>query len=273
MPELAEIAEIDIYKEPIYRLCDFLLQKKLTREGRGLDRPFSFRINELADFLEQDSNNEEKMKALKTELHGLSTDTVMTKDGKQNVIEILNFETLEFFIENFKNNVPVSIRCTSENLEMYQKELKKRTDALKRKYGAVSVVAIANSGVSISWGEKTMETHRRGLGLLPIAPYLILLLAGENVRLPRKTVSINSFCGKYNIGEAGYNYKRGEPVDINLLQKILTFIRDGNDWEHETLIKRKAITDALNDQNKKSRMEKYFETDIFLVEDSVRWIL
>lgn len=271
MPELAEIAEIDVYKEPIYRLCDFLLQKKYSTEGRGLNRPFSFRVNELANIFEHSGNEEEEMRKIKTELYGLSTETIMTESGKQNVIEILNFETLELFLENFRNNVEVRIRCTSENLEMYQKELRKRTDALKRKFGAVSVVPITNDGVSISWGEKTMETHRRSLRLLPVAPYLILLLAGENVKFQRRRISIKSFSQKYNTGYD--DYKRGDPVDINFLQKILTYIRYGSDWESETLIKRKAILDSLNGLNKKSRLEENFETDIFSVENSVRWIL
>ncbi|MFZ3011420.1 MAG: hypothetical protein WA060_00240 [Minisyncoccia bacterium] len=273
MPELAEITEIDIYKEPIYRLCDFLLQKKYSAEGRGLNRPLSFRINELANIFEHSGNEEEEMKKIKTELYGLSTETIITESGKQNVIEILNFETLELFLENFRNNVEVRIGCTSKNLEIYQKELRKRTEALKRKLGAVSVVAITNGGVSISVGEKTMETHRRSLSRLPIAPYLILLLAGENIRLPRKIVSIDSFCKKYDIGEADSNYKRGDSVDINLLQKILTYTRYGNDWGNQTLITRKAILDSLNGVNKKSRLEENFETDIFSVENNVRWIL
>ncbi|MFA4975344.1 MAG: hypothetical protein WC839_01855 [Candidatus Paceibacterota bacterium] len=271
MPELTDITEIDIYKEPIYRLCDFLLQKKYSTEGRGLNRPFSFRVNELANIFEHSGNEEEEMKKIKTELYGLSTETIMTENGKQNVIEILNFETLELFLENFRNNVEVRIGCTSKNLEIYQKELRKRTEALKRKLGAVSVVAITNGGASISIGEKTMETYRRSLRLLPIAPYLILLLAGESIRLPRRLISIDSFCKKYHTGDA--DYKRGDPVDINFLQKILTYIRYGSGWESETLIKRKAILDSLNGLNTKSRLEENFETDIFSVENNVRWIL
>jgi len=274
MPRSPEIIEIDVYKKPIYKLCDFLLRKRQSFSGRGLRRPISFHLNELNELFEYiDNNNEiEKIKIIGDELKGLSTDTILLEGQEKKVIEILNLEVFESFVENFGNNTILKINCTSEYLEMYQIELRKRTEALKRKIEGVQVSATTNDGACIDSGTKKMTIRKRDANQIPIAPYLVLLLAGKSLSLSCGPLSISSFSLRQRGGEYE-DYEKGDFVGIDFLQKIFSFIDGNSPPDQNIFFERKKLTDSLRGINKNSRSEKVFGVDIFKIEGgSVQWI-
>jgi hypothetical protein len=270
MPEPIQIAEIDIYKKPIYTLLDFLLRKRTSRAGMGLNTTISFPLGEFNALFEymNGSDEEEKVNNVKTILKTLSDDSVIIDGIAQQIITILNPDILNSFLESYQNNESIKIRYTSENVEAYQSELRKRTEALKRRRGGISVETTSSGGALISVGAKVMETRPRD-SAYPVGPHIILLLAGNIIPLSSGPISIQS----YSQENDGFydDYERGDSVEIDYLQRILSYIKDPG---RIFVVEKRSITDSIRTINTKSSSEENFGADIFITEgNSVRWIL
>ena len=269
MPEPIEIAGIDVYKQPMYKLCDFLMIKRTSREGRGLMTTISFPLvefNALFDYIE--GSNEEKINEIKSILVVLDDDTVIIDGAEQKIITILNPDILNSFLESYQNNELLKIRYTSENVEAYQSKLRKRTEALERKLGGILVETTSSGGALISVGAKVMETRPKN-SAEPVGPHIILLLAGNIIPLSSGPISIKS----YSLENDGFydDYERGDSVEIEYLQRILSFIKDPG---RISVVEKRSITDSIRAINTKSSSEENFGADIFITEgNSVRWVL
>ena len=269
MPEPIEIAEIDVYKIPIYKLCDFLLEKRTSREGRGLGTTISFPLVELSTLFDYINGNiDEKLNELKSILEILNDDDVTVNGVKQRIITIVNTDILNSFLESYQNNELIKIRYNSEHVEAYQSELRKRTEALKRRRGGISVETTSSGGALISVGAKVMETRPRD-SAYPVGPHIILLLAGNIIPLSSGPISIKS----YSQENDGFydDYERGDSVEIDYLQRILSYIKDP---ERISVVGKRSVTDSIRTTNIKSSLEENFGADTFITEgNSVRWIL
>ena len=269
MPEPIQITEIDIYKKPIYALLDFLLRKRTSRAGMGLNTTITFPLGEFNALFEyMNGGEEEKVSNVKTILKTLSDDSVIIDSTAQQIITIVNTDILNRFSEAYQENIPIEIRCTSETIVAYQLKLKKVTEALKRRLGGISVGPTANGGAFISVGAKVMETRARD-SAKPVGPYIIILLAGETIPLSSEPISIKSYSHR---NEGCYDdYEKGNCIEIGYLQKILSFILDTN---RISVVKKRSIRDSITGINTKSNLEENFGTDIFSIEgENVRWVL
>ena len=201
----------------------------------------------------------------------LNTEPVSENENRT-IIHIVNPQILDNFSANFTAHLPIQITCTSEDLSNYEMELKRRTEAMKRALGAVTVIPTTHGGAIVRSGESDMEVRAKN-ATHPIGPRLLLLLSGANVPLSGLNPSIRSFCR--DCGEAGYeDYEIGHAVGIDFLQKIFSYMEHGGTWRDQQPFPRKKIRDSLHDMNEKALSEEHFGDKIFLIEDdSVTWVL
>jgi len=121
----------DIYKSLIYKLCDFLIEKRNDPKYKNFNvtRPIVFPLKEMSTLFEYigSSSKDSKINELKNVLGQLNEDSIEI-DSPTTVISILNNGLKGNFISKYNANKEIKIKCSSEKLEEYKKKLKKLTE-------------------------------------------------------------------------------------------------------------------------------------------------
>ena len=122
--EPTDMERVDIFKELIYKLCDFLIERRRSFSGSGLRTPLHIRLSEFRRLFEysNDAENEERrIEEIKERIDILRSDTVRNNKGEFPLIIVQNPEVLNSFYDNFRNDLEILISCSSEDLEKYQR--------------------------------------------------------------------------------------------------------------------------------------------------------
>ena len=107
---MTERSEIDIYKTPRYKLCDFLIQRRRFPENSDIGTSISFPLQKLRTLFDYmgDGTDEEKIDRIRIDLDKLNRSMVYTlindKNEEQRVIKIKKPRILISFLRNFRQN-------------------------------------------------------------------------------------------------------------------------------------------------------------------------
>jgi hypothetical protein len=147
-------------KELRYKICEFLLNRRIIEVGIGT--PLRIKVRDMEFLLEytNTADRDERVNALADELISLNSEG-FNDSVKRPVIQILDMSILNNLQNAFTRDLILTIRCASKNLEDYITELEQRTIAVvRRESNSVEFEELPNGGVKISLTNKEMKVGK-----------------------------------------------------------------------------------------------------------------
>lgn len=244
MPQEAHFDE----KKLLYRLCYFLIEKRLSKEGKGLYRPITIELKEfcrVAHGYSDDMNNvtDHQITEFFEELKK------MEDDEDKNNNQVIKIESLsdsnEDLINSFRNNKEITLRYKRRVIEDYLDEIRE-SDLLRidtEKYKKLRLELIGDSYVFKYKGKKMSLKNSRIKIVLNIC-----LLMFEN------QATFNMGDHRATINDAVNDYEIGEEIDIG---DIIELLEKGEEIERTINYDRKkeSIRVALYRINKRAKKE------------------
>jgi hypothetical protein len=252
MPTTIESNHPD-YKTLLYQLVDFLIEKRLSKEGKGINRPISIPLSELKHLLSYASGGSEydvKVTELKDELLGLAEET---NENEKQILIIKNPEVLEGLSENIEANKNIILAYTRKAMEKYKAD-SFEGDALTRSRNKLifdkdkHAFIFNNKSFTI---RKSKQNVRLNLCLL--------MYGHKNLGINQNQYTIIEFAQRFGYWSTYDDYKPGEDVELDFLKIMLLGIEDNIDDPRE--LDDRPVTDAILGLNK--RAEKEFGRKIF----------
>lgn len=163
-------------KQLLYSLCEFLIDLKLTPEGKGIRRPLTIGLREFQKVLHNSEPTQAKLHELKAELQGL----VVDMDGK--LLHIADHSIFDSFSDKFFSNEPVTLTYKRLDFINYIQDL--RDGDSSRAQGKNYNTLIFNPDThSFHFRGEALYVGKRGRGRggLPVRVNICLLLWGHKV--------------------------------------------------------------------------------------------
>ncbi len=253
MPTLEEWETIDVYKDSVYKLCDFLIKRRQSVTGIGITAPLHIPLREmevLFEYINVDTA-EEKIQKIKSAIELLKDNSV--QDGAPTAIVIKNPDILTDFSSSFQDNRSIIIGCSTEGLEAFQKKLRALTQKMEIDGVGFSLKEMDGNQIRISFGDRGLTITRGNRGDFPLKLNIVLLLFGRQITVlatNNERIGIRSFTRELfdRIGERSSDYRHGNFISIKALVLILSYARDHVSFTghaQDAVITRKAVVTAL----------------------------
>ena len=108
-------------KKMLYKICDFLIKKKLTREGKGIRNSLTIKLQDFSPVFNSNETADFEIEELKEELEGLGR---VIRKNEFPPVEIENKEILDNFLNNFKQNESIVLLYERLEIEKYVQKLR-----------------------------------------------------------------------------------------------------------------------------------------------------
>ena len=241
------------YKTLLYQLVNFLISKKLSKEGVGVKRPMGIPLKDfsaLLSYAESDDGKQAEIKKLKLELQGIAGEE--DKSG-ESILKINNPDIFDDFSDNFDSNKKIILVYSRKALEKYKSDLfdgdaiitnkdKLIFDADKQEF------KLNNKTITINKSEKNIRAN------------LCLLMYGyKNLGIDRNQYTIKEYAERFQDWSSYNDYSPGDDVELDLLKLMLLGIEENINNSGE--LEDRQVTDAIRGINE--RAEKGLQREIF----------
>ena len=238
-------------KKMLYKICDFLIEKKLTPEGKGIRRPLTIKLQEFSSVFNLNEDTNFEIEELKKELERLGE---VIRKNEFPPLEIKNKKNLKDFSDNFRQNKSIVLLYERLEIEKYVQKL--REGDKRRKEGAdYNKLIFENLEGKCRFkykGKEMTVKQREGTGSIGLNICLLMF----------KCPIIYSSEGtgkKETIYSEKENYKIGDKIQSSALLEII-LIRTGNDSAIPSNDRTRPIRDSVRNINKSA--QKKFGIDI-----------
>lgn len=257
---------MDIYKELLYPLCDFLISVRLSRLGKGINRSFGIPISDFENFLDTTFENtperrDQKWRLLKDELEGLADD----RDPSGNVC-LLRIESSDVLRALSTGKPPqddvIRLRYSREALIDYVKKSKAGDNALAEadNLNILSAIPSMIDG-RIIWEFNGIKMHIKGRNGKNIRGRACLLLYGQQAEIGDEFLSLSDFAER-NLAFSDYaQYVPGDAMSVDVLARIL----DPAEWGVDSEAVTTSVVNALKGLNKRAKEEFHIDFAVFLI--------
>lgn len=208
----------------IYDLCQFLIGKKLTPEGRGLRRPISIKLQDFSPVLKldqiQNTEHLKKVKDLEYELEQLSYENI--PETLTPLIEIGNKKNIfKNFSQNFRRNKEIILTYERSGIEKYIECLKvgDKIRSEGENYNRL-IFAYQNRKGIFSYKNKQMEI-RLNEKSKSIRLNVCLLMFGYPANYNQERIG-----EQIDIYSEYPNYQKGNKVHVEALTQLILLRED-----------------------------------------------
>lgn len=239
-------ANYDNYKTAMYQICKFLIDKKLSIEGKGLGRPLAVPLHEFECVIPytRGLNDQETFEKLKNEIEGLAEE----RNRRDNPLLVINnTEILQDFISSYNQNKTLFLTYKRRDIEDYLADIEAGNVLIREKGKVIfdkDKLKFRLDGKYFSL-RKTKTNYNVNLSLL--------LYGYETLDLNQYKHSIKSYAEQHADYDDYVDYIPGQDVDLNLIRNILLAGSDSTD-ANETEEKR-FLTDAIRGINDRAKKE------------------
>jgi hypothetical protein len=254
-------SQLDIYKELTYPLCQFLVDKRLSRSGKGRNNAIDIPIAEFeamlgATFVNVPEHKAKKWELLKNELMLLADER--DASGQNSLITIESADVLDALAsEEGRTTAQVlRLRYSRVAMEDYVKYLKDGDEKISGNRNGLIAWPPIEKGKGLLWifGDYG-RIHIKPRGKASVRVRLCRLLYGMSIMADGEPTSIQS-----NEFDDYTEYQPGCAVSTDLLAKIMF----PDEWQtgrlaHEDIIK--TVEDAIIGLNERTR--EVFKREVY----------
>lgn len=254
---------LDGFKEPLYKLCERLVQLRRTPQGYGLRTEMSISLSQLRDIMEyEQGNTHDKIEKLRQHLLLLGREMIPNGAELRPLLVIPDeyVHDAAQFAEQFQSDRVLRMTYTSRDVDEYCRELLRRTQEQHRADAATTLTPQPGGGIVVSKGTKQMCV-RRGRNAHNLSANIVSLMWGHPIELSTgESVSMED------------EYERGDHVGYDELIDQLCRVTGGQDDSGS--ISRREVVSAVTRLNRRAECDAAFGTPIFQTDDvGLRWVL
>ncbi|OGD71526.1 MAG: hypothetical protein A2655_03590 [Candidatus Yanofskybacteria bacterium RIFCSPHIGHO2_01_FULL_43_42] len=223
-------------KRLLYPLCGFLIQKKLSEEGKGLRRPLHIRLQDFGSLFGGRRPTVGQINQLKAELVGLAGDM----DGK--LLEIVNRrQVFTNFTRSYRENIALILKYKRSDLENYVAELREG-DRLRFEGASSNRLTFSSQDHQFRFRGRSMWVRQSERGI-PVRLNICLLMFRHSVADPEHQGE------EQNLESQVAGYRVGHPVNYDALYQLI-FTRRGEEGPRDD--KFRPIRDAIIGLNRRA---------------------